>query len=83
VIAKVSAHLPHHGRHGKRQEIRTVVDIEAVHRLNQTHPCHLNEIFVRFSAVLEAACDVVSQRQTAFNDQVSPAAVLKRTLVQR
>jgi hypothetical protein len=35
VIAEVSANFAHHGRNGERQEIRTVLGVEAVHRLNQ------------------------------------------------
>jgi hypothetical protein len=82
MIAEVSANFAHHGRNGERQKIRTVLSVEAVHRLNQPHSCHLDEVFERFTAITEPACDVVGQRQTAFDDHNSLALVLNRLLIQ-
>jgi hypothetical protein len=62
VIAEVSANFAHHGRNGERQEIRTISRVKAVHRLNESYPCHLNEILERFSAITEAARDVIGYR---------------------
>src|SRR5215208_2864643 len=76
VIAEVSANFAHYGWNGERQEIRAVVDVEAVHRLDQTHPGHLDEILECFSTVLEAASDVFGQRETSLYDHFSATAVL-------
>ena len=59
MVAEVSANFAHHGRNGERQKIRTVLSVEAVHRLNQPDSCHLDEVFERFTAITEPACDVV------------------------
>jgi hypothetical protein len=83
VITEVSANFAHHGWYGESQEICAVLGIISVDRLNQPHPRHLSEVFERFSAVSEPACDVVGQGQTAFDDHVSLAPVLGRPLVQR
>ena len=79
MIAEVSANLAHHCRHRERQELRTVLDVEAVHRIDQPYSGHLDEVLERLTAVTEAACDVVGQRQTTFDDHLSLALVLEST----
>jgi hypothetical protein len=83
VIAEVSAYLAHDGRNRKSHELRTFVWVEAVHRVDQPYARHLDQVFQGFAAVAEAACDVVGQRQTAFDDYVSLPPILDRSLDQR
>ena len=59
MVAKVPADFAHHGWNSERKEIRPVIGIEPVHRIEQPYSCHLNEIFERLTAVIETACDVV------------------------
>ena len=80
MIAEVPAYLAHDGRNRKRHELRTLVCVEAVHRVDQPHARHLEQVFQGFAAVAEAVCDVVGQRQTAFDDHVALTLILDRSL---
>ena len=44
---------------------------------------HLDQVFQALSAVAEATCDVVGQRQTAFDGHVALTLILDRFLGQR
>jgi hypothetical protein len=49
---------------------------EPVHRVDQPDPCHLDEVFERFTTVAEAACDVAGQRANTrcASDSGAPAS---------
>ena len=62
VVAEVAPHLPHDRGDGERDEIRTGVDVEPDHRVDQAHPRHLDKIVARLAPALEPPGDVVGQR---------------------
>jgi hypothetical protein len=68
VVPEVPTNLAHHGRHSERQEVRPVVDVEAVDGVDQTESRRLDEIVKWFTPAAVPAGDVISQRQTAVRD---------------
>ena len=68
------ANLAHDRRHRERHEVRAGVDVEPDHGVDQTHPGDLDQVVARLAAAVEAAGDVVGQRQAALDDAVALAA---------
>jgi len=64
----VPTNLAHHGGHSERQEVRPVVDVEAVHGVDQTESRRLDEIVKWFTAADVSAGDAISQRQAPAHD---------------
>jgi hypothetical protein len=71
VITKVPTNLTHDRGNGETQELRTGFDIVAGHRLDQSDPRDLQQIFVGLAAVLEASRNVIGKRQTVPDDRVA------------
>ena len=70
VVPEVPSDLAHDGRHRERHEVRPGVDIEPDHRIHQAHPRDLDQVVAGFSTPVEAAGDVVGQREAALDDPV-------------
>lgn len=66
----MAADLAHDRGHREGHEVGAGVDVEAHHRVDQPDAGHLDEVVARFAAALEAARDVVGQRQAALDDLV-------------
>ena len=62
--------LTHDRRHRERHEIRTRVDVEPDHGIDQAHPSDLHQVVARFAATVESAGDVIGQRQASLDDAV-------------
>ena len=82
VVTEVPANLTHDGRHRERHEIRTGVDIEPDHGVDQPDACDLNEVVTRLAAAVEAAGDVIGQRQAALHDAVTLTLKRRRPLLE-
>lgn len=80
-IPKVPAYLAHDRGHGERHKVRAATDVETVDR-ELTDSRGLYEIVKRFAAVPEPACDVISQRQSPFNDYLALTTKGHRPLVE-
>lgn len=74
----MAADLAHDGRNSERDEVRTGLDVEARHGVDQTHPRDLNQVVAQLAASLEPASDVIRQRQAPFDDLVFAIAEIRR-----
>ena len=82
-ITEVPADFAEHGRHGERQEIRALVDVEAVDRIDQAQPGGLNKIVERFTPASVSAGDVVGNRQEALDNPLALALTSERAVIKR
>jgi hypothetical protein len=72
----MSSDLARYRRHGERQKVCSVIDVEAVDRVDQAHAGCLYQVVERLAAVSISAGDVFGQRQATFYDGVSLAPIL-------
>ena len=75
-VSEMSSNLARHRRHGERQKVCSVLDVEAVDRMDQPHAGCLDQIVERLTAVSISAGDVFGQRQATLYDGVSLALML-------
>src|SRR4029077_15776135 len=73
VVTEVPSNLTHDRGHRKRHEIRSGVDVESDHRVDQPHPRNLDEVVSGFPPTVETAGDMVGQWKTALDDPVALA----------
>ena len=80
VVPEVPADLAHDRRHRERHEVRTGVDVEPDDRVHQADPGDLDQIVAGLAAAVEAAGDVIGQRQASLDDAVALALELRGAL---
>jgi hypothetical protein len=83
VVTEVASNLAHHGRHGERQELRAIVDVEAVDGVHQTESRSLDEIVEWFTPASVSPSDVIGERKTAFDNCVALTPESQRRFVKQ
>ena len=82
VVTEVTANLAHHGRHGERQKVCAVVDVEAVDGVEQADARSLHEIVKWFAPATVSTRNVLGERKSALDDGLALTPECRRPLVQ-
>ena len=72
------ADLTHDRGHRKGDEVGTGLNVKPRDGVDQSDASHLNQVVAGLTAALEAAGDVVGQRQTPLDDFVPMALEVRR-----
>ena len=78
VVPEVPPDLPHDGGHREGDEVRPGVDVVADDGIDQSDPRHLHQIVAGFAASVEAAGDMVGEREAPFHDPIAMTPELRR-----